>query len=152
MNTSKSGTAFYNFDARNKGFLHMLNYGVKITQEDLCLSVQCILENKLAILIRKQFLYIKKDKEKYGIGEDVKLILYLEMKIFRTKLHLYPVSKRIVHYDVSNSSTHTFEFLEDYMPNVYATSVCFTGRTYISTRRNIVYDMEEKSHYCRRNR
>ena len=29
---------------------------------------------------------LKSDKEKYGIGEDVKLILYLEMKIFRTKI------------------------------------------------------------------
>ena len=30
------------------------------------------------------------------------------------------------------------------MPNVYATPVFFTGRTYIN-RRNIVYDMEEKN-------
>ena len=148
MNTSKSGTAFYNFDAPE---IKDSYYTAKLWCEDNSGRSMSF----GTVYIGKQISYsnsgsnsytLKSDKEKYGIGEDVKLDFVFGNENLPYENYIYILSQNgIVHYDVSNSSTHTFEFLEDYMPNVYATSVCFTGRTYITARRNIVYDMEEKN-------
>lgn len=85
------------------------------------------------------------DKEKYGIGEEVKLDFTFANDNLPFNNYIYILTQNgFLHYHVSDSSTHSFEFLNEYIPNVYATAVAFTGISYVTARKNIVYDINEK--------
>ena len=147
MTTNKKGEAQYTFDAPE---IEDSYYTAQIRSKDN--SGRNML---FSMYIGKQITYsytgyntydLISDKDRYGIGENVKLDFTFGNENLPKGAYLYILSQNgIVHYDVSNSSTHTFEYSKDYMPNVYATAVYFTGRTYATARKNILYDMNEKN-------
>ncbi|MDQ2085784.1 dockerin type I domain-containing protein [Herbivorax sp. ANBcel31] len=86
------------------------------------------------------------DKDNYRIGEDVELQYTFGNENLPEGDYVYILSQNgMVDYETSNSSTHTFEFIKEYMPNVHVTAVYFTGRSYVAKSKRINYEIEEKN-------
>ena len=89
---------------------------------------------------------LNSDKGSYRIGEDVKLDFTFSNENLPDGDYIYILSQNgIRSYDTSDKSSYTFEFKDEYMPNVQATAVYFSGKGYVSGSKNIKYDMSEKN-------
>jgi hypothetical protein len=147
MTTSSNGEASYTFDAP------------KTKDTYYTADLSCIDNSgrsmKFKIYIGEKVYYsgsqnvgfaLNSDKDSYRIGEDVKLDFTFSNENLPDGDYIYILSQNgIRSYDTSDKSSYTFEFKDEYMPNIQAAAVYFSGKGYVSSSKSIKYDMSEKN-------
>jgi uncharacterized protein YfaS (alpha-2-macroglobulin family) len=90
-----------------------------------------------------QDLRLETNKEKYNIGEEVKITLKNVEKTQYNNYLFILTQKDILNHAITKSPNYSIKFDKSFIPNISVTGVYFNGKTYIYTHHNSIrYDYD----------